>query len=98
MSNDGTLSGRVRQIADDLSDGTTHCEACWQWHDACALHRLLAEHDALAARLNRTTTVSIKLSAGRHNITALAGPIHIDGVLAGDDVLAASPGTDRDNA
>lgn len=38
----GSLVERVRQIATDLDPGpTTHSHACWQWHDACALHRLI---------------------------------------------------------
>lgn len=38
----GPLLERVRQIADDLDPGPgTHSPACWQWHDACALHRLI---------------------------------------------------------
>ncbi len=44
MSDDGTLASRVRQIAEDIAadrsvDAGTHSDACWQWHNACALHR-----------------------------------------------------------
>lgn len=38
----GSLPDRLRQIADDLMYGrtaSTHSEACWQWHESCALHR-----------------------------------------------------------
>lgn len=38
----GSLPDRLRQIADDLMYGrtaSTHSDACWQWHESCALHR-----------------------------------------------------------
>jgi hypothetical protein len=56
MDNDGTLSSRLRQIADDLSIGLmvrTHSEACWQWHDACALLLAADRLDALTDDPNR---------------------------------------------
>ena len=38
----GSLPDRLRQIADDLMYGrtaSTHSDACWQWHESCALNR-----------------------------------------------------------
>lgn len=38
----GTLADRLRLIADDMMYGrtaSTHSDACWQWHESCALHR-----------------------------------------------------------
>lgn len=45
----GTLPDRLRQIADDLYGRTasTHSDACWQWHDTCALHRAAEQLDRL---------------------------------------------------
>ena len=46
MNDDGTLPDRLRNMVRDPDAVGTHSEACWQWHDDCAL--LLAA-DRLAA-------------------------------------------------
>lgn len=36
------LADRLRLIANEMTYGrtaSTHSEACWQWHESCALHR-----------------------------------------------------------
>jgi hypothetical protein len=46
MSDPRTLADRIRSMVRDPDAVGTHSEACWQWHDDCAL--LLAA-DRLAA-------------------------------------------------
>lgn len=36
------LADRLRLIANEMTYGrtaSTHSDACWQWHESCALHR-----------------------------------------------------------
>lgn len=56
MSDDGTLPDRLRNMVRNPNAIGTHCEACWQWHDDCALLLaaallcdLAAENDRLRA-------------------------------------------------
>ena len=56
MSSDRTpadtrdLADRLRLIANEMTYGrtaSTHSDACWQWHDTCALHRAADQLDQL---------------------------------------------------
>ncbi len=53
MTDDGTLPDRLRNMVRNPNAISTHSDACWQWHDDCALLLAadrVAERDAALGR------------------------------------------------